>query len=300
VWHILNEPPIGTRPRSLEWTRSWTGHCWADEFICELSFSRRRRTSHADARLARPERVTDAMADLTAGYYDRIAVDYDGQVDGLASNRATRAAFCTRVSELAGASSTILDFGCGTGTDAAWYAAKGHHVVAYDVSAGMVDVLRRRCATEIAAGSVTPIVGDLGRLDHALQPITGVDAVAANFAALNHVADLEPVFAVLASHLRPGGVLVANLLNPLQRTDVRHRWWFKRMWINLWRGTVVVGGAVVTYRHQVRTLRRMARRWFTIEEIGHADEAGRWSIARLSWRELRRREFRFFVLRKHV
>jgi SAM-dependent methyltransferase len=244
--------------------------------------------------------VTETRADPTAVYYDGIATDYDGQVDGLPANRATREAFRTRVSELAGPSSTILDFGCGTGTDAAWYAERGHHVVAYDISAGMVDVLRRRCAAEIAAGSVTPIVGDLGLLHRALQPIAGVDVIAANFAALNHVADLEPVFAVLASHLRPGGVLVVNLLNPLQRTDVRRRWWFKRMWINLWRDTVVVGGAVVTHRHQVRTVRRMARRWLTIEEIGHGDEAGRWSTARLSWRELRQREFRFFVLRKHA
>ena len=148
-------------------------------------------------------------------------------------------------------------------------------MVAYDVSAGMVDVLRARCATEIAAETVAPIVGDQHALDDALGRHAPIDAAAANFAALNHVADLEPVFAVLAPHLRPGGVLVASLLNPLQRTDVRRRWWFKRMWINLWRDTVVVRGEVVTYRHQVRTLRRMAARWFTIEEIAHVDDTGR-------------------------
>jgi SAM-dependent methyltransferase len=238
------------------------------------------------------------MSEPTAAHYDAIAADYDRQVDGLAANRAMREAFRTRVAELAGPSSTILDFGCGTGTDAAWYAAHGHRVVAYDVSAGMVDVLGARCATEIAAGTVVPIVGDLHALVDALGRYAPIDAVAANFAALNHVADLEPVFAALAPHLRPGGVLVASLLNPLQRTDVRRRWWFKRMWINLWRDTVVVRGDVVTYRHQVRTLRRMARRWFTIEEIAHVDDTGRWSTAPPSWRELRRREFRFFVLRK--
>lgn len=236
----------------------------------------------------------------TTAHYDQIATDYDRQVDGLAVNRAMREAFRARVADIAGQSGTILDFGCGTGTDAAWYAARGHRVVAYDVSAGMVDVLRARCSSEIARGSVIPIVGDLEALEDALRRHAPIDAVAANFAALNHVPDLEPVFGVLAPHLRAGGVLVASLLNPLQRTDVRRRWWFKRMWINLWRDTVVVRGEVVTYRHQVRALRRMARRWFTIEEIAHVDDTGRWSTARSSWRDLRRREFRFFVLRKRA
>jgi SAM-dependent methyltransferase len=235
-----------------------------------------------------------------SAHYDHIATVYDRQVDGIAANRDIRAAFLKRVAELAGPSSTILDFGCGTGTDAAWYAARGHRVVAYDVSTGMVDVLRSRCATEIAAGSIVPVIGGQRVLDDALSRLAPVDVVTANFAALNHVADLESVLAALAPRLRSGGVLVASLLNPLQRTDVRRRWWFKRVWINLWRDTVVVRGAVITYRHQVRALRRMVRRWFTIEEIATIDAAGRWSTARPSWRDLRRCEFRFFVFRKHA
>jgi SAM-dependent methyltransferase len=240
------------------------------------------------------------LTDSITAHYDHIATDYDRQVDGIAANRDIRAAFRKRAAELVGPSSTILDFGCGTGTDAAWYAARGHRVVAYDVSTGMVDVLRSRCATEIAAGAIVPVVGGQQVLDDALSRIAPVDAVTANFAALNHVADLESVFAALAPRLRAGGVLVASLLNPLQRTDVRGRWWFKRMWINLWRDTVVVRGDVITYRHQVRALRRMARRWFTIEEIANIDAGGRWSTARPSWRDLRRCEFRFFVLRKRA
>lgn len=236
----------------------------------------------------------------TAAYYDRTAADYDRQVDGIAANRAMRAAFRSRVSELAGLSATILDFGCGTGTDAAWFADQGHRVVAYDVSPGMVDLLRERCAEEIARGRVVPVVGDLRTLDEALRPLAPIDAIAANFAVLNHLADLEPVLALLAPQLRSRGVVVASLLNPLQRTDARRRWWFKRMWINLWRGTVTVGGMVTTYRHHVRTVRRMARRWFTLYEIAHVDSAERWSTRRLGWRDLRRREFRFIVLQKRA
>jgi SAM-dependent methyltransferase len=240
------------------------------------------------------------VSDRTASYYDRIAADYDAQVDGSASNRAMRDAFRTRVSALAGPSGTILDYGCGTGTDAAWYAARGHRVVAYDVSAGMLEQLRARCAEEVSRGVVVPVLGDLAVLDAALRAVPPIDVVAANFAALNHVPDLAPVLETLAEHLRPTGVVVASLLNPLQRTVSRRRWLLERMWLDLWRDTVVNRGETVTYRHQVRTVRRMARRWFDLEELAHADRAGQWSTAPLGWRDLRRHEFRFFVLRRRV
>jgi ubiquinone/menaquinone biosynthesis C-methylase UbiE len=60
------------------------------------------------------------------------------------------------VSALVGTGGTILDFGCGTGTDAAWYAERGHRVVAYDVSSGMVEVLREQLAEAIARNVSCP------------------------------------------------------------------------------------------------------------------------------------------------
>src|SRR5215218_8882724 len=236
----------------------------------------------------------------TVAFYDRTASQYDQQVDGLAYNRATRDVFRARVSDLAGPGATILDFGCGTGTDAAWYASRGHRVVAYDVSAGMVDVLRSRCADAIALVRILPIVGGMDDLAVAIRSVAPVDAVAANFAVMNHFADLEPVFAFMASHLRPNGALVASLLNPLYRTDMRRRWWLKRVWLTLWADTVTVPGAVTTYRHHMRTVRRMAQRSFTLDEIAHTDEEGGWCTKRLGWREMLRREFRFVVLRKRA
>jgi SAM-dependent methyltransferase len=234
----------------------------------------------------------------TVAFYDRTASEYDHQVDGLAYNRTTRDAFRTRVSELAGPAATILDFGCGTGTDAAWYASRGHRVIAYDVSAGMVDVLRSRCSDAIANSRILPVVGSMDDLGAALRSMGQVDAVAANFAVLNHFAQLEPAFAFIASHLRPDGVLVASLLNPLYRTDMRRRWWLKRVWLTLWADTVTVPGVVTTYRHHLRAVRRMAERTFTLEETAHADDESGWCTTRLGWRDLLRREFRFVVLRK--
>jgi len=74
--------------------------------------------------------------DLTARFYDAVAADYDALVDGRIDNVEMRLSFCERVVSVAGPGWVILDFGCGTGTDAAWYAAHGHRVMAYDVSPG--------------------------------------------------------------------------------------------------------------------------------------------------------------------
>jgi SAM-dependent methyltransferase len=236
----------------------------------------------------------------TSAYYDRTASTYDDQVDGLALNRAMREAFCARVSALAGPSGRILDFGCGTGTDAAWYAARGHPVVAYDISAGMIDVLRARCAEAIAQGRIGPVVGSLDDLERELRHRPPRDAIAANFAVLNHVHDLQPVLARLASHLRPGGVLVASLLNPLYKGEMRWRGWCKVQVMSQWSGAVTLRGDVTTYRPYLRTLRRMAEPHFTLVEVGHIDERGEWSKRPVRWRDAVQEQFRFVVLQKRV
>ena len=119
-----------------------------------------------------------------AAFYDRAASRYDAEVDST-SNLKLREHFRRRVSALAGAGGTILDFGCGTGTDAGWYAMRGHPTVAYDVSSGMVDILRKRCVREIADGTVVAIAGDLNRLESELEKTAPLAAVAANFAVSN-------------------------------------------------------------------------------------------------------------------
>src|SRR6516164_3265541 len=143
-------------------------------------------------------------------FYDAVAARYDLEVDGLEGNAELRDVFRRRVSAMA-ASGPILDFGCGTGIDAAWYAAHGHRVIAYDPSPGMVNVLRSRCADGINQGVVLPLDGELKKLFEALKRIGPVAMVAANFAVLNHVAELRPLLQELASHLVPEGALVASV-----------------------------------------------------------------------------------------
>ena len=179
--------------------------------------------------LKRPPGVRHALDDedarRTSEHYQRIAADYDRQVDGEERNRATREAFRTHVSALAGRGGAILDFGCGTGIDAAWYAERGHRWWRTIRPAAMLALLRARAADAISRGEIVVVEGPFDALWTALAEREPLDAIAANFAVLNHVRDLRPLLQRLAGHLRPGGTLSASLLNALQRGAIRTRWW---------------------------------------------------------------------------
>ncbi|MES2178530.1 MAG: methyltransferase domain-containing protein [Gemmatimonadota bacterium] len=207
---------------------------------------------------------TREEAEQTARYYDAIAARYDADVDGVARNVTAREAFCRRVSAIAGPRGTLLDFGCGTGIDAAWYAARGHQVIAYDISRGMVNLLRTRCAAEIAAGVIAPVDGDLDNLIAMLERTGPVTAVAANFAVLNHFRDLNPLLRLLERYMVRDGAVIASVLNPFYRRDMKKLWWWRGAATSVWTGSIKVDGAVTTYRHFSRSLRRMAQPCFTL------------------------------------
>jgi SAM-dependent methyltransferase len=204
--------------------------------------------------------------EMTTRFYDAVAADYDalvGQADGV----ELRLAFCERVASIAGPGGLILDFGCGTGIDAAWYAARGHRVVAYDISSGMVDVLRARCRNEIESGQVILAVDSLDALALALEACGRVAAIAANFAVLNHVRDLKPLLQQLGSHLAPGGALVANVLNPFYRHDMRRAWWWRSAWRSRGAGPIQQDGKVTCYKHFVGAMRKATEPHFIVEEV---------------------------------
>jgi SAM-dependent methyltransferase len=132
--------------------------------------------------------------------YDRIAQAYADStrrplVPGASGLDAPRDAFAALLPRAA----RVVDVGCGPGTDAAWFAARGHEVLGVDLSLSMA-----RLAAD-ALGSSRLALGDLRAL-----PLhdASVDAVW-SCAALLHVpdADTHLVLSGVRRVLRPGGVL---------------------------------------------------------------------------------------------
>ena len=197
--------------------------------------------------------LPDEDQQRTASYYDAVAGRYDQDVDGAPGNAAIRLAFCELVSRSAGPSGRILDYGCGTGTDAHWYATHGHPVLAYDISSGMVDQLKARNASLIRDGRIVPVDG---LLDDAMRAHGRVGVIAANFAVLNHVNDLRALAGELAGYLTDDGLLIASMINPFFRRDVKTGWWWRAALKSSHRGRITLDGLVTTHRYFMSEVRR--------------------------------------------
>jgi ubiquinone/menaquinone biosynthesis C-methylase UbiE len=130
-----------------------------------------------------------------AAAFDRIAAAYDAQWTDTPAGRAQRDLVWRIVDPLFHSGDAILDIGCGTGEDAAHFAARGVRVHATDVSAEMIRVASRRGGFTTAVASAEEIHGRDAEYDGAIS----------NFGALNCVADLSGVARHLARVVRPGG-----------------------------------------------------------------------------------------------
>jgi SAM-dependent methyltransferase len=168
--------------------------------------------------------LTDA--ERSATYYNALAPRYDAELSRLPADILARRAFVDLVTRYVTPDATILDFGCGTGVDAAQYARRGYNVLAYDNSPGMMAGLTTRCADAIATGHVVPRCAAYESFGDILSEWPAPHAVVANFAVLNMIRDLRPWFDALARHLAPPGWVVVSLLNPWHwRQLVRRARW---------------------------------------------------------------------------
>lgn len=128
---------------------------------------------------------------------------------------------------------TILDFGAGTGIDAACYAAKGYRVLVHEPQEANLSYLRERCRERIASGSIT--VSDL-------SDTRNVDMIVANFAVLNLIGDHRALFAKFAGLVAPRGLVLASLLNPFFLGDAHYGWWRANLRTLVANGTYAVEG----------------------------------------------------------
>jgi ubiquinone/menaquinone biosynthesis C-methylase UbiE len=137
-----------------------------------------------------------------ANLFESLAARYDALWTTTPVGRAQRNLVWRDMDALFQPGQRILDIGCGTGEDAAHFAARGVTVYATDASPAMVQVAQAR-------GGFTAVV----RSAEDLAQIGGAfDGAVSNFGALNCVADLPAVARSLAALVRPGGRVAICLL----------------------------------------------------------------------------------------
>jgi SAM-dependent methyltransferase len=129
--------------------------------------------------------------------FDAAAPSYAALWSDTPNGRAQREQVWRAIGALFRPGDRVLDLGCGTGDDALHLEQRGVQVTGIDASRAMVgEAVRRGVDARCLA------IEDLARLDAA-----PFDGALSNFAALNCVAELEPVAAELARRIVPGGFL---------------------------------------------------------------------------------------------
>jgi ubiquinone/menaquinone biosynthesis C-methylase UbiE len=129
--------------------------------------------------------------------FDRVAAQYDEVWTNSSVGRAQRDHVWREIDPLFLAGDRILDIGCGTGEDAAHFAARGVLVDAVDASPAMIEQARRR------GGFVASVL----RAEEMAEIDGRYDGAISNFGVLNCVADWPAFARTLAALVRPGGTV---------------------------------------------------------------------------------------------
>ena len=138
---------------------------------------------------------------IAGSAFDRIASQYDELWTRSPVGRLQRKAVWRRLDILFEGADLLLDLGCGTGEDALHFMRNGISVRAFDASAEMVRIARRRGvdASVLGIEEINRVQGDF-------------DGVISNFGAFNCVGDLDTIRGPLARLIGPGGHLAVCIL----------------------------------------------------------------------------------------
>lgn len=144
----------------------------------------------------------------TARAFDAHAQNYDAVVEPNALLQNMRAALWREVTRRVSPPARMLDMGCGTGIDAAYFARRGYIVTAIDTSREMTSQTRRRSARENLNVRVENFSA------HELEKLGAekFDVIYSDLGPLNCVTDLEIVSKQCVAHLKQNGYLILSVM----------------------------------------------------------------------------------------
>lgn len=154
-------------------------------------------------------RVVPHLED-TGQAFDGVAATYDASNAANPVLSAMRSRALRALTALVPPGASLLDLGCGPGTDAEGLARSGYHVTALDWSASMVEETARRVSRAGLDERVT--VHRLGIHELSKLPGGPFDAAYSMFGPMNCVPDLDHAASLIGARVRPGGVLVASVI----------------------------------------------------------------------------------------
>jgi SAM-dependent methyltransferase len=148
-------------------------------------------------------------------YYDKIAENYDAILNDDVNNIIIRNTVAGRFSSLV-KNGSVLDFGGGTGRDLGWLIQHPYQILFCEPSVGMREIAINRITNEFPGAMITFFdddKSDFRNWNNAYPFERKVDAVIANFAVINCIPDIQLLFDKLALSIKPGGTVLALLLD---------------------------------------------------------------------------------------
>ena len=195
---------------------------------------------------------------------------YVASISRRRSDRHARAAFQSLALRLVAPGALLFDFGAGPGMDAQYYARHGRRVGAYDPDPQMCAYFDATCRAEIEAGLVALYTGPYEQF-LAADPLRygrDVALVTANFAPLNLVADLGPLFRSFHAMTAVDGRILASVLSPYFVGDLSYGWWWRNLGRLLRAGCFEVAGPDATVvRRSLARFAAQAAPYFTLAGV---------------------------------
>lgn len=225
------------------------------------------------------------------------------------ADRRARKAFQDLVLRIATPGAVLFDFGAGPGLDARFYAEHGFTVGAYDVDPEMRDYFQAHCLDLIREGRVTLTNGTYPEFVASDAAPGGhpIELVTSNFAPLNLIENLQPLFARLHSITTPEATVLASVLSPYFVGDIKYGWWWRNAF-NLWRvGRYSVAGAKgPIVRRRLADFARAGQPHFALERVfpgiasmpGYAQGIDVSQGLGRAWVQLTRTQYMFLLFRK--
>jgi SAM-dependent methyltransferase len=147
--------------------------------------------------------------------FDAVAPAYSRSIESNPFARELRRRSTAEILAKMAHADPLLEIGSGTGAETLPLLAAGHHVLAVDISAGMLRELSTRAASAGTSDRLTTRLGPASDLEALLRDLPDgyFGGGYSTFGALNLEPTLAPLAAPLGRLLRPGSPLVAGVLN---------------------------------------------------------------------------------------
>lgn len=160
------------------------------------------------------DRFEFVYGDLEAAF-DGVAEDYDEHILGNPINLWLRNRSVALLTGIFRPGDTIVEVGCGTGTETLALAKRGITVIATDISSRMLAVLERKATSEGVRDRVVPLLSRPYQLKESLNRAgyRNVDGAYSTYGAVNTDPRLSDMAAALHSVIREDGGLILGVWN---------------------------------------------------------------------------------------